>query len=289
MADVLYINGRYTTTDEKVIGVEDRGLQFGDSVYEALKFLRGAPLFVGRHYARMRGGLEELEIPLPWSEKEYLALLRELISRSRLEEGLIYMQVTRGEAERAHFWPEGLTPTTIAYARKHRFPDAAKKEKGIVVVTTPDQRWGLCNIKATTLLPNALAKKKAQRANAEEAIFLDDGEVTEGASSSFFAVREGRLLTHTPDRAILAGTVRDEVISLALGAKIRVDERAVREAELYELDEAFITSTSMGVMPVPTIDDRVIANGRRGKLTATVQKMFDELEVSEAERVGRGR
>ncbi|HSN67697.1 MAG TPA: aminotransferase class IV, partial [Thermoanaerobaculia bacterium] len=244
MADVLYFNGRFTTTDEKVLGVEDRGLQFGDSVYEALKFIRSAPLFVERHYARMRAGLEEIDIPLPWTEAEFRDLLRELISRSRLDEGLIYMQVTRGEAERAHFWPEGMTPTTIAYARAHRFPDAAKKEKGIAVVTTPDERWGRCNVKATTLLPNALAKKKAQRAGAEEAIFLDGEGVTEGASSTFFAVREGRIITRTADCSILSGTVRDEVISLALAAKIRVDERPVREAELYALDEAFITSTS---------------------------------------------
>lgn len=287
MADVLYINGTWTTTDAKVVGVEDRGLQYGDSVYEALKFLRGAPLLVDRHYVRMKGGLEELEIPMPWTESEFLALMRELIARSGLDEGLIYVQVTRGEVERAHFWPEGLTPTRIAYARKAKFPDAAKKEKGIAVITLPDERWGRCNIKATTLLPNALAKKKAQRAGADEALFMADGEVTEGASSSFFAAREGRLITRTADCSILAGTVRDEVIFLALGAKIRVDERPVREAELYALDEAFITATSQGVMPVTTIDGRVIGDGRRGELTARVQRMFDEFEIAEAERVGR--
>ncbi len=288
MADVLYINGRFTTTDQKVIGVEDRGLQFGDSIYEALKFLRGAPLLVGRHYARMRAGLEELEIPSPWTEAQFLAVLRDLISRSRLEDGLIYVQITRGEAERAHFWPERLTPTTIAYARKHNFPDAAKKEKGIAVITVPDERWGRCNIKATTLLPNALAKKQAQRAKAEEALFMDEGEVTEGASSTFFAVREGRLITRTSDCSILAGTVRDEIISLALAAKIRVDERPVREAELYALDEAFVTSTSLSIMPVTTIDGRTVGNGRRGELTTRIQQMFEEFEVAEAERVGRG-
>ena len=282
MADVLYINGRYTTTDEKVIGVEDRGLQFGDSVYEALKFIRGAPLLVDRHYARMRAGLDELEIPIPWREEEFRPFLQDLVSHSGLVDGLIYIQVTRGEAQRAHFYPEGMTPTVIAYARAHRFPDAAKKEKGIAVITMLDERWARCNVKATTLLPNSLAKKKAQRAGAEEAIFLDGEGVTEGASSTFFAIREGRIITRTADCSILAGTVRDEVISLALAAKIRVDERPLREAELFALDEAFITSTSMGVMPVTTIDGRVIGNGRRGEVTARVQKMFDAFETREA-------
>jgi D-alanine transaminase len=280
VADVLYINGRYTTTDQKVIGVEDRGLQFGDSVYEALKFIHGTPLLVQRHYARMRAGLEELEIPLPWSDEEFLPFLRELLAHSSLEEGLIYIQVTRGEAQRAHFYPEGMTPTVIAYARAHRFPDEAKKEKGIAVITLPDERWARCHVKATTLLPNALAKKKAQRAAAEEAIFLDAEGVTEGASSTFFAIREGRIITRTADCSILSGTVRDEVISLALAAKIRVDERPIREAELYALDEAFITSTSMGVMPVTAIDSRVVANGRRGELTTRIQELFAAFEIA---------
>jgi D-alanine transaminase len=278
VADVLYINGRYTTTDEKVIGVEDRGLQFGESIYEALKFIRRTPLLVTRHYARLRAGLGELEIPLPWKEDEFPRFLGELLDRSGIEEGLIYIQVTRGEAKRAHFYPEGMTPTVIAYARAHRFPDAARKEKGIAVITLPDERWRRCNIKATTLLPNALAKKKAQRARADEAIFLDGEGVTEGASSSFFAIREGRIITRTADCSILSGTVRDEVISLALEERIRVDERPIREAELYALDEAFITSTSMGVMPVTTIDGRVLGNGRRGEVTTRIQRMFEERE-----------
>jgi D-alanine transaminase len=141
-------------------------------------------------------------------------------------------------------------------------------------------------VKATTLLPNALAKKQAQRAKADEALFMRDDEVTEGASSTFFAVREERLITRTADCSILPGTVRDAVISLALEARIRVDERPIREAELYALDEAFVTSTSLGVMPVTTIDGRVVGNGRRGELTARIQMLYDEFEIAEAERQG---
>ncbi|HVG24338.1 MAG TPA: aminotransferase class IV, partial [Thermoanaerobaculia bacterium] len=125
----------------------------------------------------------------------------------------------------------------------------------------------------------ALAKKKAQRAGVEEAVLMDDGFVREGASSNFFAVKNGGIVTHPLDERILPGVVRDRVIGLALGAKIRVDERPLREAELFDLDEAFITSTTQGVMPVSEIDGRVIGNSRRGEVTTELQRRFDELEA----------
>ncbi|HVR43038.1 MAG TPA: aminotransferase class IV [Thermoanaerobaculia bacterium] len=278
MPDILYINGRWTTTDEKVIGVEDRGLQFGDSVYEVMKFVRRRPIFVAEHHARLSRGLELVEIPLPWSADELRSVCTELVGRTSFDEGLLYVQVTRGETPRNHFWPEPLTPTTIAYTRSHRFPDAAKKKRGATVITVPEMRWRGCNIKSTNLLPNAMAKKQAQRAGAEEALFVEEGEVREGASATFFAIREGRLITHPADSSILPGTVRDQVISIALAEKIRVDERPVRENELYALDEAFMTSTSLAVMPITSIDGRSVGNGRRGELTEHLQHLYDEIE-----------
>lgn len=282
MSDVLWFNGRFTTTDERVLGVEDRGFQFADSVYEVFKFLRKRPIFLREHFRRMEKGLRRIEIPPPWKdETAFQTTMRELLERTAFDDGIVYIQVTRGEAERAHFWPETMKPTALAYSRTFRFPDAAKKERGIKVITTSDYRWHYCSVKSTNLLANALAKKQAQRAGADEVILLaGDGTVREGASSSFFAVKNGRLVTHPVDDAILAGVVRDRAIDLALGAKIPVDERFLREAELFDLDEAFITSTTQGVMPVSEIDGRVIGNSRRGEVTARVQQLFDALELS---------
>ncbi len=278
MSDVLYVNGRFTTTDERVLGVEDRGFQFGDAVYEVFKFLSRRPIFLPEHYRRMERGLREIEIPSPWSETEFAAVTRELLDRSAFADGIVYVQVSRGEAQRLHFYPEGMKPTVVAYSRRFNFPDAAAKERGIAVITTDDLRWKQCHVKSTNLLANALAKKKAQRAGAVEAIFVSEGIVREGGSSSFFAVRDGRVITHPLDEHILPGVVRDQVIRLALAAKIRVDERPLREDELFDLDEAFITSTTMGVMPVTEIDGRIIANSRRGEVTTTLQRLLDELE-----------
>ncbi|HEX2059469.1 MAG TPA: aminotransferase class IV, partial [Thermoanaerobaculia bacterium] len=278
MPDVLYFNGRFTTTDERVLGVEDRGFQFGDAVYEVFKFIGKRPIFLAEHYRRMVQGLREIEIGSPWAdEASFATTMRELLDRTAFDDGIVYIQVSRGEAERGHFWPERVAPTAVAYSRRFTFPDAAKKERGIRVITTLDRRWHFCNVKSVNLLGNALAKKQAQRAQCDEAILMADGFVREGASSSFFVVRNGSLITHPLDEHILPGVVRDRVIGLALGAKIRVDERPVRETELFDLDEAFITSTTQGVMPVAEIDGRVIRNGRRGDVTTQLQRAFDQL------------
>jgi D-alanine transaminase len=279
VSDVLYFNGRFTTTDERVVGVEDRGFQFGDALYEVIKFIGKRPIFLAEHHRRMERGLRDIEIASPWDEARFAAVVRELLERTAFADGIVYVQVTRGEAQRVHFYPEGMTPTVVMYSRRFRFPDAAAKERGIAVITTPDLRWKQCHVKSVNLLPNAMAKKKAQRAGAVEAVFVGDGIVREGASSSFFVVRDGRVITHPLDEHILPGVVRDRTIGLAIAAKIRVDERPLRDDELFDLDEAFITSTTMGVMPVVEIDGRIIGNSRRGEITATLQRMLDELEA----------
>ena len=279
MADVLYFNGRFTTTDERVLGVEDRGFQFGDAAYEVFKFLGKRPIFLAEHYRRLERGLRDLEIRNPWTADDFEGAMQELLARTAFADGIVYIQVSRGESTRAHFWPEDSVPTVVAYSRAFRFPDAAKKERGIKVITTTDRRWHFCHVKSVNLLGNAIAKKEAQRAGAEEAILMADGFVREGASSSFFAVRNGGIVTHSLDEHILPGIVRDRVIGLALGAKIRVDERPLREAELFDLDEAFITSTTQGVMPVSEIDGRVIGNSRRGEITSELQTRFEQLEL----------
>jgi D-alanine transaminase len=281
MPDVLYFNGRYTTTDERVLGVEDRGFQFGDAVYEVFKFVGRRPIFMLDHFRRLQQGLSEIDIRNPWNERAFAQMTDELLRRTTFDAGIVYIQVSRGEGERAHFYPDDMKPTALAYTRKFKFPDAAKKDRGIRIITTGDQRWAQCCVKSVNLLANAIAKKKAQRAGADEALLLGEGFVREGASSSFFAIRGGRIVTHPLDEHILPGVVRDHAISIALAAKIRVDERPLREAELFDMDEAFITSTTQGIMPVTEIDGRIIGNARRGEITGQLQKLFDEAEERE--------
>lgn len=280
MADVLWFNGRFTDTGERLIGVEDRGFQFGDAVYEVFKFLGKRPIFLEDHFRRLQRGLREIEITNPWTDQAFAKMTRELLERTTFDDGIVYVQVTRGEMPRAHFYPDEMKPTALAYSRRFNFPDETKKERGVRIITTVDQRWHHCDVKSVNLLANALAKKKAQRANADEALLIAGGSVREGASSSFFAVRDGRVITHPLDEYILPGVVRDRTIGYALGAKIRVDERPLREEELFDLDEAFLTSTTLGVMPVTEIDGRVIGNSRRGEVTTLLQRLLDDAEAA---------
>lgn len=280
MPDVLYFNGRFTTTDEPVLRVEDRGFQFGDAIYEVFKFTGKRPRLLLDHYKRMEQGLRQIEIASPWSAEAFTNTIAQLLERTTFADGIVYVQVTRGEAERSHFWPENIPPTVVAYSRRFTFPDATKKDRGIRVITTPDHRWSFCNVKSVNLLGNAMARKRAQRGGVDEAILMAGGFVREGATSNFFAVKNGHLVTHPLDEHILPGVVRDRVIGLALAARLRVDERPLREAELFDLDEAFITSTTQGVMPVTEIDGRVLRNGRRGDITTKLQRLFDEAEAA---------
>jgi D-alanine transaminase len=281
MDDVLYFNGRFTTTAERVLGVEDRGFQFGDALYEVFKFVGRRPIFLADHYRRLDRGLRAIEIKSPWDESRFVAVMRELIDRTAFDEGIVYIQISRGEGERKHFYPENLEPTVVAYSRAFQFPNAAKKENGIRLVTTPDLRWKHCDVKSVNLLANALAKKKAQRAGADEVLLLDGGIVREGASSNFFVVRGGDVITHPLDEHILPGVVRDRVIGLAEQAGIRIDQRPITVDELMEIDEAFITSTTMGVMPVSAIDGRAISIGI-GAATLRLQHLLDAGEIADA-------
>ena len=288
MADVLYFNGRYTTTDERVLGVEDRGFQFGDAVYEVVKFTSKRSAFLLEHFDRLTRSLADMEIPQPFNLDGFRGVVGGLLERTTFDAGILYLQITRGEAERAHFWPENLAPTVIAYTRRFTFPDEGKKERGIRVITIPENRWRLCHIKSANLLGNAFAKKRAQRAGADEALYVLNDAIVEGASSNFFGVIEGRLLTSSLNEDLLPGIVRERVVSLALESGIPVELARIQESELPFLDEAFITSTTQGVMPVTMIDSRAVGSGRRGTLTQALQRAFDLAEEASARGAGEG-
>jgi D-alanine transaminase len=208
-------------------------------------------------------------------------MVRDLLARTSFVDGIVYLQVSRGEGERAQFYPDDMTPTAIAYSRRFKFPDAARKESGIRLITTRDRRWKHCDVKSVNLLANALAKKEAQRADVDEALFVDDGAVREGASSNFFIVKNGRISTHPLDEHILPGVTRDRTIAVAREADVPLDERVFFLDEMRKADEALISSTTMGVMPVREIDGRPVGSGVRGPVTARLQGLFDDAEKRE--------
>ncbi len=250
----LYCNGRYTTTDKPVIGVEDRGFQFGDGIYEVVKFIGKQPLLVTEHLERLAAGLAALEIRPPLDRTEWIEIFHELIERSGASDGTLYLQVTRGETSRSTLYPEDLPGTVVAYARGLQFPSREARVSGVTTVTAPDLRWSRCDIKSVNLLGSVLARQDARRRGASEALLVRDGVFTEGAHSNVFFLLDGNLTTHPTDERILHGTVRAQVVRIAREAGMNVAERPVSRTEAEIASEAFITSTTQGVMPLRAID-----------------------------------
>lgn len=278
MARIAYVNGRFGPITDPAIGIEDRGFQFADGVYEVWSVKDGAFLDHPGHMARLKRSLAELRIPMPMSEAALDIALRETLRRNRLNNALVYLQVTRGVAKRDHAFPaKPVRPTMVITARPASFTAvAARAETGIAVITRPDERWKRCDIKSISLLPNVLAKQAAREAGAFEAWLINEaGEVTEGSSSNAWIVTgEGVLVTRKADEAILNGITRQRVIRLAAALGIPFEERPFSLEEAFAAREAFVSSASSMVMPVVRIDDRPVANGAPGSLASALRDAY---------------
>lgn len=258
--------------------VEDRGLQFGESVYEVIPVTAGTPRVFEPHVARLERGAEALELAPPPTGMIAEAVNR-LIRAEGIEEGLVYLQLTGGATVRDHVPPEAAPPTLIAYLRAHRFPRAADVERGIRVVTVPDERWGRCDLKTTMLLPTVMAKREARRRGADEALLTEAGVVREGASTSVMAVVDGALVQPAPSTARLPGTMSALVAEVAEEAGYQSIQRPLAVAELADCDEILVSATSKLVLPVVAVDDRPVGPGRAGAvavdLAARIRSRFE--------------
>ena len=277
---IAYVNGRYLRHGEASVHVEDRGLQFGDSIYEVCRVEAGVLLDEQGHLDRLERSLAALELPMPVVRGALLRIMRELIRRNRLRDGLIYLQVTRGAFRRDHPIPDSAArPTLILTARTgNPAMAAARLAQGVKIITRPDERWARRDIKTTQLLPAILAKTAAKRAGAAEAWLVDgDGFVTEGGSTNGWIVDAGGTLVTRPlSRDILPGVTRAVVLAAARAAGLAVAERKFTVAEAYAAREAFLTSASGAAVPVVGIDGRAIGDGRAGPLTLRLQELYAE-------------
>ncbi len=280
MTRTVYVNGRYLPYAEAAIHPEDRGNQFGDAVYEVCEVREGRLTDETRHMARLERSLGELGIPVPMSRAAWARVLRETIRRNRVRNGLVYLQVSRGIARRDFFFPSPDTlPTVICLARSLSGKSAAHAAKGISVISTPDIRWGRCDIKTVMLLPASLAKQKARDAGANDAWFVDDdGFVTEGGSANAWILdRDGRLVTRQLDSSLLPGITRATLIDLLKREGIELVERPFTIEEAQEAREAFMTSATSIVMPVVSIDGKTVGNGAPGLMTQRLRAHFHEV------------
>ncbi|WP_440602905.1 D-amino-acid transaminase [Bacillus sp. GB_SG_008] len=263
-----------TTNEQPHVDLEERGLQFGDGVYEVIRVYKGTLHLLDPHITRLYRSMEEMELTLSLSKAELIASLYELLEKNQFQEdGIIYLQISRGVKPRVHAFSFDATPTIYAYIRKKERP-ALWIEYGIRAITEPDIRWLRCDIKSLNLLPNVLASTKAERKGCKEALLVRNGIVTEGSHSNFFLVKNGTLYTHPANHLILNGIVRQYIISLAHTLHIPLKEELFSVHDVYKADECFFTGTTFEVMPVTHLDGTAIQNGQVGPITKLLQKTF---------------
>jgi len=284
---IAYVNGRYMPHADAVVHVEDRGLQFADSIYEVCAVLDGRLMDEEGHLDRLERSLAALSIAMPMGRAALRFVMRETIRKNRLKDAMLYLQVTRGAHKRDHPMP-ALHKSTLIMTVRHVNVGAVEKRRaqGIAIVTSPDMRWGRCDIKTTGLLANVLAKTEARKAGAFEAWLIDrDGFVTEGASTNAWIVTgEGVLVTRNLSQNILAGVTRLGVLQALAGEGFNaVEERAFTVAEAKAAREAFVTSASGGVLPVVSIDGRPIADGTPGATTRRIHALYAEFARAAAQ------
>lgn len=270
--EVLYLNGVFMPLSEGRIGVEDRGFELGDGVYEVIKVMNGRLVWLEDHLERLRRSLAEVSLSDALNGHRLDEVLPELVGRSGVDHGMVYMQVTRGLAARDFVFPSPSHPTVLAYTRSRSALTATEILAGIVLHAVEDVRWARCDIKSTNLLAAVLAKEEAHEAGAHEALFLaPDGVVREGGSSNVFAVLDGVVRTHPLGNRILGGITRKHAIEMAGRAGYEVDERAFSLDEVLAASaagtELFIAATLVDLVPVVRIDDRVVGTGRPGPVT----------------------
>lgn len=276
MPKISYVNGQYVNHLYASVHIEDRGYQFSDGIYEVIAIENHTLIDGEGHLARLERSLRELCIPMPMPRAAMECIIRELLRRNRRRDGCIYIQVTRGVAKRDHPFPKQVEPSLVMTLSPPKKPSAALKKTGVEVISCPDIRWGRRDIKSISLLPNVLAKQKAVEAGVKEAWLVDEkGYVTEGASTNTYIVKDNVIITHPANERILGGITRDTVLKLARQNGMKVEERPFTLEEAKSATEAFITSTTMAVMPVIKIDDKVIGNGHPRETAQTLMSLYE--------------
>lgn len=265
-----WLNGAFVAEDQAQVSIFDRGLLFGDGVYEVAAVFQGRLLDADRHLVRLERSQREIGIPAPYPAEAWLEVLQALATRNGIEEGLVYLQVTRGPAERDFAFPAQMAPTAFAYARPKRLRDDPNAA-GVRVHVVPDLRWARCDIKSTAMLAQVLAKHAAKAAGAFEAMMHEDELVTEGGSSNLWIVRDGAIYTRPLSHDILAGITRDVSIEVIRALDIPLHERAFTVEQACAANECFMTSATSFVLPITRIDDRVVGNGQPGPVTLRVR------------------
>ncbi|MDP1702881.1 MAG: D-amino-acid transaminase [Aestuariivirga sp.] len=276
MSRVVYVNGSYLPEEQGKISIFDRGFLFADGIYEVTAVVKRRLVDYVAHMERLERSLREIRLDWPCSKEELKAMHLDMVKRNNLDEGWIYMQITRGSADRDFKFPKGVKPTLIAFTQAKKLVDNLDAVRGVSVITVPDIRWARRDIKSVMLLAPVLGKQAAYEAGAFEAWMVEDGKVTEGTSSNAYIVKDGKVITRELSNSILAGCTRQALFRLAKEKGVTLEERAFTPDEAYAADEAFLTSASNFVMPIVEIDNKRVGGGQPGPVTRKLRELFLE-------------
>ncbi|MCB1648475.1 MAG: D-amino-acid transaminase [Gammaproteobacteria bacterium] len=282
MDRIVYVNGDFVPQADAKVSVFDRGFLFGDGVYEVIPVLNSRLVEAAHAVARLERSMGEIGLAWPCAKEDYLPILEELRKRNGITEGSVYMQVSRGVAERDFAFPANTPSSFVAFTSARRIIDNPLAKSGVAVVSVPDLRWKRRDIKSLNLLAQCLAKQEAVSRGAFEGWMHEDGHVTEGASSSAFIVKGDKIITRALSNAILPGIRRKVIMQLAREHDIALEERAFTLEEAIGADEAFLSSATTLVMPVISIDGRPVADGKPGRVTLLMRSLYVELLLQEA-------
>jgi D-alanine transaminase len=281
MTRTVYLNGDYLPETEAKVSIFDRGFLMADGVYEVTSVLDGKLIDFGGHCVRLSRSLSELEMQNPHTEAEWLEIHRALVEKNGIVDGMIYLQVTRGNpGDRDFAYPSADTkPTVVLFTQnKPGLAENPQAKTGYRVISIPDIRWGRRDIKTVQLLYPSMGKMAAKKAGVDDSWFVEDGAVTEGTSNNAYIVKGNRIITRQLSSDILHGITRAAVLRFAREAQMEVEERAFTIAEAQAADEAFITSASAFVMPVVEIDGAAVGTGKVGAIVPRLREIYlDEM------------
>jgi D-alanine transaminase len=281
MTRIVYVNGDYLPEEEAKVSIFDRGFLFADGVYEVTSVLGGKLVDFAGHAKRLERSLSELDMAAPVDMDALLEIHRQLVERNEIDEGLIYLQITRSAAaDRDFAFPPADTPSTVVLFTQSKpgLADSPAAKAGIKVISIEDQRWGRRDIKTVQLLYPSMGKMMAKAAGADDAWMVEDGFVTEGTSNNAYIIKDGAIITRHLGHEILHGITRAAVLRFAREAQMKIEERPFTIDEAKEADEAFITSASAFVMPVVEMDGTQIGAGKPGPVSARLREIYlDEM------------
>lgn len=273
---IVLSQNKFTQKDSLTYPFEERGLQFGDGIYEVIRIYHGSYYLLKEHVVRLFQSANAIKITLPFDEMELTNLLQDLLKKNQMNtDGKVYLQVTRGSAPRDHLFPMQTEPNIYAYIQD--LPrNIASLEKGVAVFTVPDVRWENCYIKSLNLLPNVLAKQEAHENGCFEAILHKDDLVTEGSSSNIYMVKNGKIYTYPATKQILHGCVRMRVEEFSKELNIPFIEEGFTLEAITEADELFLTSSTTEITPIIKVDGNLINDGKPGPITRQLQQAYEQ-------------